>query len=376
MQGKYRKAFLGIMAILSAAAITGCGTRSIKDSDVVMEIAGQPVVKAEYQMVLQGYVAEVKSQYSTEEANAEDFWDMDQDGKEPLAQIMELAKDDLIHKKAVAQLAKAAGIAGETDYMSIAGKLETENADRGNKAASGEVVYGLTSFQQQDYYSYVYTNLEAQLLESLKASHPISDQELEQIYQEDQERYTSDISVRMLVGEMPSEAAMSHEPLPQTEPGQEESPEAGTSQGTPQGQSLKDRTELAQQVKLSMEEGKDIEALTEQYPEINFYELKLSSLNTQEGKSGVYAQRWIAASTMEQGEVCEPFFIGENIMVMRCLDRAEKVKEPFEDVKGVLKSEVQTSLAQEDIEKAIQEAEINVQEEILKQAAKEALIPE
>ena len=382
MQGKYRKAFLGIMAILSAAAITGCGTRSIKDSDVIMEIAGQPVVKAEYQMVLQGYVAEVKSQYSTEEANAEDFWDMDQDGKEPLAQIMELAKDDLIHKKAVAQLAKAAGIAGETDYMSIAGKLETENADRGNKAASGEVVYGLTSFQQQDYYSYVYTNLEAQLLESLKASHPISDQELEQIYQEDQERYTSDISVRMLVGEMPSEAAMSHEPLPQTEPGQEESAESGTSQGqsteagTLQEQSLEDRMELAQQVKLSMGEGADIEALTEQYPEINFYELKLSSLNTQEGKSGVYAQRWINASSMEAGEVCEPFFIGENIMVMRCLDRAEKVPESFEDVKGVLKSEVQTSLAQEDIEKAIQEAEINVQEEILKQAAKEALIPE
>ena len=79
---------------------------------------------------------------------------------------------------------------------------------------------------------------------------------------------------------------------------------------------------------------------------------------------------------MEAGEVCEPFFIGENIMVMRCLDRAEKVPESFEDVKGVLKSEVQTSLAQEDIEKAIQEAEINVQEEILKQAAKEALIPE
>lgn len=352
MQGKDRKAFLGIMAILSAAAITDCGTHSIKDSDVVMEIAGQPVVKAEYQMVLQGYTAEVKSKYSTEEANAEDFWEMNQEGEGPLAQIMELAKDDLVHKKAVAQLAKEAGIAGETDYMAIVGELETENAGRGKKAASGEVVYGLTSFRQEDYYSYVYTNLEAQLLESLKASHPVSDQELGQMYQEEQERYTSDISVRMLVGEMQAEA------------------------GAGQGETPEGRMELAQQVKLSMEEGKDMEALTAQYPGINFYELKLSSLNTEEGRSGAYAQRWVMASSMEQGEVCEPFFIGENIMVMRCLNRAEKVKEPFEDVKGVLKSEVQTSLAQEDIEKAVQEAEINVQEEILEQAAREALAAE
>ena len=58
-----------MMAVLSAAAITSCGTQTVKDSDLVMEIEGQPVVKAEYQMILENYVAQVKGQYTTDQAN-------------------------------------------------------------------------------------------------------------------------------------------------------------------------------------------------------------------------------------------------------------------------------------------------------------------
>ena len=60
-------------------------------------------------------------------------------------------------------------------------------------------------------------------------------------------------------------------------------------------------------------------------------------------------------------------------MVMRCLKREENVAEPFETIKGVLKSEVQTRLAQEEIEQGIREAEISFQEKTLEQAALEAL---
>ncbi len=99
----------------------------------------------------------------------------------------------------------------------------------------------------------------------------------------------------------------------------------------------------------------------------------MSSLRTEEGKSGAYAQRWMVSSAMEEGQVCEPFLIGRNIMVMRCLKREENVAEPFETIKGVLKSEVQTRLAQEEIEQGIREAEISFQEKTLEQAALEAL---
>lgn len=349
MRDGYRKGFLGIMAMVCAAAMISCGTPSIEDSDTVMEIAGQPVVKAEYQMVLKHYAPEVKRQYSTEEANAENFWEMEE-GR-PLEQVMELAEEDLTRKKVVAQLAGEAGIEEKADYLSIMEGMGAENTEREGKVSSGEVVYGLTSFAPEDYYSYVYTSLESQLLEKLKSSHPISDEELEEIYQENQGQYTSEVRVHMLVGEMQPEA--------DGRQAEQSQPEAGM--------------ETAQQVKDSMEGGAGIDVLTEQYPQVHFYEIEMSSFQTEEGKSGVYAQRWLTASSMEENQVCEPFFIGGNLMVMRCLSREENVAEPLDEIKGLLKSEVQTRMAQEDIEKGVREAEITFRQKELKQAAQEAL---
>lgn len=338
--------------MVCAAAMISCGTPSIEDSDTVMEIAGQPVVKAEYQMVLKHYAPEVKRQYSTEEANAENFWEMEE-GR-PLEQVMELAEEDLTRKKVVAQLAGEAGIEEKADYLSIMEGMGAENTEREGKVSSGEVVYGLTSFAPEDYYSYVYTSLESQLLEKLKSSHPISDEELEEIYQENQGQYTSEVRVHMLVGEM--------------------QPEADGAGGRQAEQSQSEAgMETAQQVKDSMEGGAEIDVLTEQYPQVNFYEIEMSSFQTEEGKSGVYAQRWLTASSMEENQVCEPFFIGGNLMVMRCLSREENVAEPLDEIKGLLKSEVQTRMAQEDIEKGVREAEITFRQKELKQAAQEAL---
>ncbi len=352
MRDGYRKGFLGIMAMVCAAAMISCGTPSIEDSDTVMEIAGQPVVKAEYQMVLKHYAPEVKRQYSTEEANAENFWEMEE-GR-PLEQVMELAEEDLTRKKVVTQLAGEAGIEEKADYLSIMEGMGAENTEREGKVSSGEVVYGLTSFAPEDYYSYVYTSLESQLLEKLKSSHPISDEELEEIYQENQGQYTSEVRVHMLVGEM--------------------QPGADGAGGRQAEQSQSEAgMETAQQVKDSMEGGAEIDVLTEQYPQVHFYELEMSSFQTEEGKSGVYAQRWLTASSMEENQVCEPFFIGGNLMVMRCLSREENVAEPLDEIKGLLKSEVQTRMAQEDIEKGVREAEITFRQKELKQAAQEAL---
>jgi foldase protein PrsA len=352
MRDGYRKGFLGIMAMVCAAAMISCGTPSIEDSDTVMEIAGQPVVKAEYQMVLKHYAPEVKRQYSTEEANAENFWEMEE-GR-PLERVMELAEEDLTRKKVVARLAGEAGIGEKADYLSIMEGMGAENTEREGKVSSGEVVYGLTSFAPEDYYSYVYTSLESQLLEKLKSSHPISDEELEEIYQENQGQYTSEVRVHMLVGEM--------------------QPEADGAGGRQAEQSQSEAgMETAQQVKDSMEGGAEIDVLTEQYPQVNFYEIEMSSFQTEEGKSGVYAQRWLTASSMEENQVCEPFFIGGNLMVMRCLSREENVAEPLDEIKGLLKSEVQTRMAQEDIEKGVREAEITFRQKELKQAAQEAL---
>lgn len=326
MRNRYARKILCITTVICAAAMIGCGTKTVKDSDVVMEIAGQPVVKAEYQMILSAQENVIKSKYDTDTANSEDFWTTGQDGESPLGQVMKLVESELKEKKAIAQLAGEFGIDTETDYLSIVSQMEQENDRREKADESGEVVYGLNSFGIDTYYDYIYTQVEYELTEKLKQKQDISEEELEKIYQENKEQYTSEISVKMLAAEMNSSLGM----------------------------------DMAVQVAEDLKENTDIQALSQTYTEVSFYEIELSSLNMQEGKSGAYMQRFLTASQMQQGEVCEPFAIGENLMTMRCLARSEHEVQPFEDVKGMLKDNVLSSLAREDLERRQNEAEVEL----------------
>lgn len=330
---------LGVLTVICAAVFSACGTKTVKQDDPVMEINQEIVVKEEYQMILNNYVAQVKAQYTTEEANQKDFWRTEFADGRPIDKIMQLAKEDFIHKKTVAQLAKEAGIEQKTDYRSLLELAEGENQEREEKLTAGELVYGLTSYKIKDYYTYTYIQVEAEVLEELKKDHAVYEEELKQVYQENKDEYTSEIEVQTLVAELHSEEAM----------------------------------DLAKQVALVMKQEENMEVLSEQFPSVGFYEITMSSLNTEEGKSGAYAQRWIMASALQQGEVSEPFGIGENLMVLRCLNREENATEDFEEVKGELKSQLQTQLAKEDLKKKVENAEVSFDENVLEQAALEVL---
>lgn len=340
-----------MVTVFCAAAVVGCGTKTVKDSDVVMEIAGQSVVKAEYQMILGDYESEIKRQYDTDTANREDFWTSGEAYERPLDKIMQLAGEELKEKKTVAQLAADLGMDAQADYATLATQMDGENNGRETAGESGGNVYGMTAFQMRDYYDYAYTQLEYEVVESLKKNHEPSEEELQKIYQENQQEYTSDVSVKMLVAEMQAESGN----------GQTLEAESGNGQILQAAEAMKENT--------------DLQCLTGKYPDVSFYELEMSTLNMQEGKSGAYMQRWLTASTMQQGEVCEPFAIGENLMAMRCLERSEHTVQPFEEVEGLLKDDVQTNQAYEEIQSRQKVAEIKlaVTQEQLEKIALEAL---
>lgn len=90
------------------------------------------------------------------------------DGETPLAVIMNLAKEDLIYKKTLSSMAKDNGIQADMDYSAIKSSMEEENASRSRKGTSGEVTYGLSSYTEESYYQYAYSELEAELMEKLK----------------------------------------------------------------------------------------------------------------------------------------------------------------------------------------------------------------
>lgn len=305
----------------------------------VMEINGQDVTKEEYQSEIKRFQAQVKSRYSTDEANRKDFWTTQLDGETPLSVIMDLAKEDLIYKKTLSSMAKEKGIQADMDYSAIKSSMEEENASRSQKETSGEITYGLSAYTEETYYQYVYTELEAELIEKLKKEQELSREDLETAYDERQNDYRYDIGVKVLAAETKAENAA-------------------------------ELQEAAEAIRAD----KSREELEEDYPQISFYELEMNTLDTQEGKSGVYSMRWMLASSMQEGEISEPFTAGGNILIMKCLEREENKVLPLEQAEGILKSQIQTERAEQAIWEQVKKAEVKVKSRKLEEAAKEILL--
>lgn len=110
MRNRNRWKILCMTTVFCAAAIIGCGTKTVRDSDVVMKIAGQSVVKEEYQMILAAHQTEIERQYDTDTVNRKDFWTTEQEGGTPLQQLMQLAETDLTEKKSLQSWQRIMGL--------------------------------------------------------------------------------------------------------------------------------------------------------------------------------------------------------------------------------------------------------------------------
>ena len=302
-----------LLTAMCAAGTASCGTHTVGSYDTVMEIDGEAVVKEEYQRIVESYASEVKMQYTTEEANRKDFWTADFSGERPLEQIMELAERELVQKKTLANIAKEEKILDVPDYKSMEEQMQRHEE---------ESIYGLTEYNMDVYYEYKFTEIESDVTEYLKQKQPADDAELRQQYEEHQTDYTSEVRVGLLVAEL-----------------------SGGSD------------ELLRELSREMEQATDAKTLEEHFPDAAIYTISLSSLDPKEGKTGVYSGRWQAASRMKEGEVSEPLDAGGVALVMRCLSREENVTEPFEDVKAVLKDQIETERAKEIIRQREEKAQ-------------------
>ena len=339
---KKRRIFYIIPGILIAAAVlTGLymGIFRKDGTDTVMKINDQPVTREEYQMVLSSFQSQVQAGYSTEEANSKDFWSSSGGEDSPLDQITELALQKLKEDKVMVSMAEANGINTDMDYDTIKSDYEADADVRSNRENQTQTVYGPDSLSLASYYDYRYTSLGAELKEALKAKYTITEDEQRSRYSQNIDQYTYQTQVSVTVCEMKAETA---------------------------GVYGVDAIEAAL-------ENSSLDELEEQFPDAVFYELTLNDLDMQEGRSGVYAARWQAASQLQEGQISDPVQIGENILVMRCTGRQENGSVDFESVKGILESRYQTEMAEEEIEKSIDSAEAKYKKKDLENAALEML---
>lgn len=303
----------------------------------VMTIDGETVTKEEYQMLLNGYTAQIKAQFSTDQANAPDFWEMQTEQGTPLDMAMALAKEELLQKKTVAAMLKEYQPDTATDYDSIISQMGQGSDDS----------YGPRAFDRKDYYDYVYAGFASELLEYLKADVTVTEDELQAYYDGHMADYTYEHAVDVLVAE--TQGAASQDDMEHI------------------AQTLRD-WDMEQETPEEL-----IETLQKSYEDITFYCLSMNDLDTQEGRSGAYAMRWIVAAQIQTGEVCEPFQVGDNLLCMRCLAQNGSGVQGFEEVQGQIGDLLRTERATEQIRTRAASAQIVCDEQGLVGIAEEML---
>ncbi len=304
------------------------------NDDTVMIINNQKVTKEEYQMIIDKYQAQVKSKYSTEDANKKDFWTINSNGSTPLNEIINLANEELIKNKVLLKIAKDNKIKINVEFNDIKNTILEKNKFKNNS-------FGLSSYTLYNYYKYLYYTLENEVENFLRKNNSISDIKLKEIYNQNQSMYTYSIGVKMLIAEFNTQES--------------------------------DIKNLSKNLSDKINKCIDINYLKKEFPNVNFYELNMDSINTKEGKSGVYKQRWDIASKMNIGEISDPFKIGENYIIMKCLNKTLNGVKQFDEIKDVLKSELQDYNVQNYINKSIENANIKFKKDILEKTALEIL---
>lgn len=310
--------------------------KSMDQNGVVMTVNGIQVTREEFQLVLDSFRSKVKSEYSTEIANDPDFWCIeDSEGTTPVDKLVELTVQDLTEKKVITWMAKKQKLDMGTDFESIKKEFEEDQKKREEREDQETAVYGPDGLSLQSFYNYSYTMLSSELEEALKEKYPVGEEILQNLYEERQSELTYQVEVTMQICEI--------------------------------GPELADYTgDITDAMKV-----KSLEELQTEYPEAGFYELTMNDLDTQEGKSGVYRMRWEYASLMQEGEICEPFTIGDHVLIMKCLHRSENGVLDFESVKGILKSQYQSQVVYQEMQKAVAEADVVYeQDELVDEALK------
>lgn len=325
------------MTAVFIGILSGCSTGGTAETEkqdpeeTVLYLDGDAVTEDEYSLLAAQYRNQVTMQYTTEQVNAADFWQTEIDGETPCSQLEELILDQLKVNYAVKHLAIEADVTEDYTYAQLQENREGENQERSGQLEDDETVYGLTEYDDSTYYSYWYSNLETQWKNSwISENADVTEADCRNYYEEHMEEYTYHTGVTVIYAELPYDSET----------------ERGKMQNT--GLSLSH----------ALEASDDLEEVKGAFPEVDFEELELNDLDTQEGMSGVYAQRWEKASQMEEGQVFGPYEDNGAVCVMKCIDRTENGELRFDGVKSRIERLLQVEAADQCISEKAEDMDV------------------
>lgn len=342
---------VGILGILTAMLVIGAGCgkseNGIEDakkssSNAVIYLNDSAVPREEYSMLAQEYCNQIYMQYSTEQVNSEDFWETEIDGALPWELLESIIEEELRYNYALKDLAEELEILEDFTYADLLESMDAENESKEN-LSENEVSYGLNGYEAASYYKYWYSNLETQVVSALiRDKIDVSQEDCRSYYDENPEEFAYDVGVDIWYAEIPYGEDMQQ----------------------------KEAQEIAVQLSKAMEKAGSTEELADVFSDISIQQMSLNSLDTQEGMSGVYSQRWSLASQLDAGEVYGPYEENGAFCVIKCIRRTENGSLDLDTVQPRIERYLQTQEAQrmiaEEMEQmAVKEGEITAKEVIL-----------
>lgn len=304
---------VGILVILTVLLIIVSFWKN-GNGEYIVRVNGYDVTEEEYLMLANEHCNEVYMQYTTEQVNREDFWTKKVQGTVPYKVLHEIILEELEKNYALKNLAAELGIVEDYTYDQLMEKKAAANED---------TEYGLNEYSDSTYYKYWYSNLETQVRNALISEKiEISEKACKEYYDENQEEYLCETSVDIWYAVVPEE---------------------------------EEANVKAYQLSKAMSVFDSIEDLSaeEYFSDVEFEELNLNSIDTQEGMSGVYSTRWQVASSLQEGEVSIPYEENGTYCVIKCINKEENTAVAFESVSGQIERYLQVEEAKELIDSEI-----------------------
>jgi hypothetical protein len=116
-------------------------------------------------------------------------WNTDYGGQAGLQRLSAAALDRIRADKVTFVVAREKGIDVAVDYPDFLGELAAENERRAGAVARGEVVYGVTAFSADEYYSHRLTEVKTALAARLAL--PVTEAEVKATFEADREAWSA-----------------------------------------------------------------------------------------------------------------------------------------------------------------------------------------
>lgn len=181
--------FAGIVSIVIVAAIVISAiaffSRTLQH-EYVAKVNGEPIEEKEFLRQLNLERA-TTANYFKQKYNAEvngDFWTRNFGGEVPAQYAKERTLKECISVKVQQALAKEQGLIEDITYSTFLKKLAEENKTRKDAVKNHQVIYGPGQYDENGYFSHMFSNLVIQLKEKLLDSEfKPSDAELRKYYE-------------------------------------------------------------------------------------------------------------------------------------------------------------------------------------------------